>query len=536
MVSNSIIIVGGGSAGWLSAAALIRYFPQKKITVVESKNIPTIGVGESTTATLKHFINCHLKINDSEFMPGTDAIYKMSVKFQDFHHVNDGGFHYPFGKPYLHNLEPMGIESWDLVKHFNKELNKNDFNESLFPAYHLFSNNKFNDNLNSEFDNFTPQLDLGYHLDANKLGIWLRDNYCIPKGVDHIIGDVVDVEMCDLGVKNLILENGKKINGDLYIDCSGFKSLLLSQKMNSKFIDVSYKLPNNRVWATPIKYKDVHREMCPYTISTALKNGWAWYTPIASRIGNGYAYSDQFIQPNDALEEFKKYLLSDKHPASLSKSEVDNLPFFELKMKAGYYEESMIKNVVGIGLSAGFLEPLEGTGIYFITESLLHLIKILHRTEINQWLIDSFNLYMQNMYLSWIDILSLFYAQTVREDSNYWKSIKNKKFEKTLLENHNALNYHGMNNYMLRTQYDHSSNKDVFDAYTAIAHGCDINLDIDDSRLDQWTMWEMNQVNYNRLSAEYKKTFDLRKEKWKTNAESSMNIYDYLKKNNLLNV
>ena len=205
-------------------------------------------------------------------------------------------------------------------------------------------------------------------------------------------------------------------------------------------------------------------------------------------------------------------------------------------MKAGYYEESMIKNVVGIGLSAGFLEPLEGTGIYFITESLLHLIKILHRTEINQWLIDSFNLYMQNMYLSWIDILSLFYAQTVREDSNYWKSIKNKKFEKTLLENHNALNYHSMNNYMLRTQYDHSSNKDVFDAYTAIAHGCDINLDIDDSRLDQWTMWEMNQVNYNRLSAEYKKTFDLRKEKWKTNAESSMNIYDYLKKNNLLNV
>ena len=110
MVSNSIIIVGGGSAGWLSAAALIRYFPQKKITVVESKNIPTIGVGESTTATLKHFINCHLKINDSEFMPGTDAIYKMSVKFQDFHHVNDGGFHYPFGKPYLHNLDPICLD------------------------------------------------------------------------------------------------------------------------------------------------------------------------------------------------------------------------------------------------------------------------------------------------------------------------------------------------------------------------------------------------------------------------------------------
>ena len=324
---NKIVIVGGGSSGWLSAATLIRYCPELEIILVESKNIPTIGVGESTTAMMKQFINNHLGISDEDFVPGVDAIYKMSVKFTDFYYEGDKGFHYPFGSPDLNNLD-FGVESWDIVKAYNPEISRQDFTKSFFSTYKLFENNKIDDNLNGQFGNYNIKTDRGYHLDANKLGIWLKDNYCLPKGVNHIYADVMDVISNDNGVSGLRLSNNTVLEADFFIDCSGFKSILLSKVMKSKFIDLSHELPNNRAWATPIQYKDKEKEMIPYTNCTALKNGWAWYTPIWSRIGNGYAYCDKFVTPEEALAEFKEYLLSDKTPLNLSKKEVDSLPFF----------------------------------------------------------------------------------------------------------------------------------------------------------------------------------------------------------------
>ena len=535
MSKQKIVIVGGGSAGWMAASAMIRYFPTKEITLVESANIPTIGVGESTTAAMRHFIKAHLKIEDKDFMTGADAIFKLSVKFNDFYHLGDGGFHYPFGKPLLDNLGNSGIEAWSIVKHYNKELSKDDFTQSYFPAYELFTNNKISENANGEFDNFDFLTDAGYHLDANKLGVFLRDKYCIPRGVTNIVSDVLNINLDSKGfVKNLELSNGSILDGDLFIDCTGFRSKLLGNTMQSKFIDLSHKLPNNRAWATPIQYKDVYKEMTPFTTSTALKNGWAWYTPIASRIGNGYAYCDKYTTPEDALSEFKEYLASDKVPIKLSKEEIDKLPFFEIKMQAGYRQEAWIKNVVGIGLAQGFLEPLEGTGLFFIIESILQLVKMLGRKDVNQLLIDAYNLNMKDMTESWVDILSVLYAQTIREDSEYWFDIKYKKFDKELLEVDAVKSYVGIRSNLPRMTRDHSSQFTNYDAYTAFAHGCEFSFDVDDQVMDRWGLWDSRRVSYTELSKQFDTVFKHRKYRWSMNAKKEMHVYDYMKKHHLI--
>ncbi len=515
---KKIVIVGGGSSGWMSAATLIKYFPNLDITLVESKNIPTIGVGESTTAMMKHFINGNLGIKDEDFLPGVDGIYKMAVKFTDFYYEGDGGFYYPFGSPDLTSLAPFDIEAWDIVKAFYPDTLRQDFTKSLFSSYELFNNNKISDNLSGEFGNYRPDFDRGYHLNANKLGTWLKDNYCLPKGVNHILGDIVDVSSDDDGIKSLTLSNGNTVYGDFFIDCSGFKSILLSKVMKPEFVDLSHALPNNRAWATPISYKDKEKEMIPYTSSTALKNGWAWYTPIWSRIGNGYAYCDKFTTPEEALIEFKEYLLSDKIPIKLNKDEVDSLPFFELKMNAGYYKENMVKNVAAIGLSGGFLEPLEGTGLFFVSDSLLALVKVLKRN--NQYSRDAFNKYMENLYKVWSVGLSFIYAQTNREDSVYWKTIKNKLFFNKNEEN-------GFKLYMDRGMYDTPQDRRYFDLWSAISHGTDFfNRDI--SVIDRWQVLDHN-IDYKKLAEDYKNLFDQRKDNWKFLANSAMNNYEYLK-------
>lgn len=531
MSIDKIVILGGGSAGWLSAANFLRYFPEKSITLVESNNVPTIGVGESTTAMMKYFINANLKIKDRDFLPGVDGFYKMSVKFNDFYKLNDGGFYYPLASPYVHDLGELGIQAWDMVKHFFAISDRNDFVASYYPSYHLFKNNKFDENLQGQFSNFDTDLHLGYHFDANKLGIWLRDNYCLEKGLTHVIGDYAYAETNENGIQCLKLTDGREIAGDLFVDCSGFKSLLLSQVMKPQYIDVSYKLPNNRAWATPIKYKDRYSEMCPYTTCTALENGWAWYTPIASRIGNGYSYCDKYVDPDTALDQFKNYLRSDKIPVKLSDQEIDALPYFQLKMQAGYYNENMIKNVVAIGLSAGFLEPLEGTGLLFVSEALLTLNKILYRGSLNQFAIDSFNLYMKEYYEVWIDTLCSFYFQTVREDSEYWREIKHKRFDENILDNQNNTDLYSIKKYCSRLLLPWANGFN--DAFGHVSRGCEFNFTLNESTMDSIKLLNKN-FDYERTATELKSIFDSRKLHWQQSAQNSKHILDFMRENRLI--
>ena len=306
----NIVIVGGGSSGWLVASGLLKTIPGIQITLIETEKINPIGVGESTTGIVKFFINKVLEISDEEFMPGVSATYKNSVLFKNFLYKDDPGIHYPLSKPSLEDIEEYGIHIWDIVTRYKTTLSRFDYVKYMYPSYHLFSQNLIP--INKTFFNFDLNIDSGYNFDANLLGPWLKNNFC-QNQVTVINKEVVEVNSCQyVGIQSIILEDGSKIehhidNPVLFIDCSGFNQLLISE-LNPEVVNLSEKLLNNSSWVCPITYTDPYSEMQPFTTATAIDHGWCWYTPIFSRTGNGYVYSDNYVSDEQALEEFKDYL------------------------------------------------------------------------------------------------------------------------------------------------------------------------------------------------------------------------------------
>jgi hypothetical protein len=418
MKTNNIIIVGGGSAGWMAAATLISQFPNKDITVIESPNIPTVGVGESTLGQINNWLDL-LDIKDEDFMPHTDASYKLSIRFEDFYKKSDGGFHYPFG-PVVEN-ETLGYKQlWFLKKHLQPDTPITNYADWLYQNMALVNNNVLFKNENRELDHFDFKYHVAYHFDATKFGLWLRDKYCIPRGVKHILEDIKTIETNDEGLVSL----NNKHKADLYIDCTGFKSLLLGETLKEPFNNYSNLLPNNKAWATRVPYKNKEDELRPYTNCTAIENGWVWNIPSWERIGTGYVYSDKYVSDEEALNEFKRHL--DKKGSDYSKSEFKNI-----KMRVGIHNRLFVKNVCAIGLSAGFIEPLESNGLLSVHEFLINLIKIMSRGDkdtISEWDRDNFNVECRRFFDTFTEFVSMHYALSHRDDTPYWKDISKKSF------------------------------------------------------------------------------------------------------------
>lgn len=437
MIKNvdNIIVVGGGSAGWMTASTLIKFYPNKNITVIESPNIPIVGVGESTIGGLKTWIHA-LEIDEDDFMEYTDASYKMSIKFTDFYEKDSGSFHYPFGTPFTGHFGPNGpavppeqiLKLWQYKKGKDRSIPVQDYCRTYWSTMPLIENNKFSRNEKGLFDNYYPETNVVYHFDATKFGAWLRDRYSKPKGVNHIQAEVISVNTDDNGITSLVLDNGNTISGDLYIDCTGWKSLLLNDALGVPFISYEHMLPNNRAWAAQVSYVDKEKELEPFTNCTALGHGWAWNIPLWSRLGTGYVYSDKHISPEEAKEEYKQYLMSDKMVIPRSREEVDSLQFKDINMRVGLSERLFVKNVVAIGLSAGFIEPLESNGLFTIHQFLLKLVDALDRGSVSQWDKDVYNVSCKIMFDSFCHFVALHYALSHRTDTNYWKDVTSKVF------------------------------------------------------------------------------------------------------------
>ena len=413
MIKN-ILIVGGGSAGWMTAATLIKVFPNKKITLIESPNIPTVGVGESTIGGIKYWTH-FLGINDEEFFKATDATYKLSIRFENFYKKGDGGFHYPFGDPHLEG-NYAGFNDWIFKKHLFPKTHRSDFATCIYPQMALVNNNKLFENTNNELP-FSFLKNVAYHFDATKFGIFLRDKYCKPKGVKHILEDIKTVEVDKEGIKSL----NKKHKADLYIDCTGFKSLLLGQSLKEPFESYADILPNNSAWATRMSYTNKEKEIVPYTNCTAIENGWVWKIPLWSRMGTGYVYSDKFISDEDALKEFKKHLGR------------SDLEFKNIKMRVGIHKRLWVKNVVAIGLAAGFIEPLESNGLFSVHEFLMRLVRNLQRDGVNQWEKDNFTFQAKSLFKAFAEFVALHYALSIRKDTPYWRNNLNKQWDDSLI-------------------------------------------------------------------------------------------------------
>jgi tryptophan halogenase len=516
---KDILIVGGGSSGWMTATTLISKFPNKNITVIEPKNIPTIGVGESTTAFMKKWLH-YVDIPDESFFPYTDASYKMSIKFVNFAKED---FHYPFGIPFIYDEKRNPYHDWQIKKFLNPKTKTEDFVSCLHPSYHLFTNNKFSLNENQQFSNYNPFVEIGYHFDAIKFANWLRDKYCLPKGVKHITNFVKKIDIKNKQIDKIILDDEKEIRADLYIDCTGFKSLLLGEALKTKFISFSDLLPNDAAWGCQLPYKNIEMELEPFTTSTAYNNGWIWNAPLWSRIGTGYVFSSKYISKENALKEFKEYLSSEKMIIKRSKDEVENLKFKYIPMKTGIYEKSWVKNVVAIGLSAAFIEPLESNGLYTVHEFLYRLVKILEKGNPNEMDKDMYNLSTQRLFNGFAEFVMMHYSFSSKSDTKYWQDIQNKNYLQDILNHNNTYPYKG---YGFQNFYDKYLDLNEYpfqnsgQTYIAIGNNYfSINSDsirtidpiITKSIDDVIDMWE-NQKNI-----------------WHENAKKEPTMYEYLK-------
>lgn len=413
-----IIIAGGGSSGWMSAAMLCKQFPDLEIALVESPDIPIIGVGESTLGSINQYLGL-IGLKDEDWMSYCNATYKLAIKFTDFYEKGKC-FYYPFGLKDLQNTT-QGATDWYVKKVLNPELDNNDFYESVYSSMPMIYKSKIFDNKDGQLPGFSFQNDTAYHMDATLFGQFLKEKVCIPNGVVHIPENIVEILVDQEGyVDGLKLGNGDTIEADLYLDCTGFRSLLLEQTLKVPFESYSNHLPNNYAWTCHIPYADKVMEMENVTNCTAYNNGWVWNIPLYNRIGSGYVFCDKFISVEDALEEYKQFLDSDKmayHNPVRSKF----LEFRLIEIKNGIHHRCWEKNVVGVGLSYAFVEPLESTGLLSVQEILLKLCETLHNKQVNKIHIDNFN-YIANYTMdSFRNFVTYHYVFSSRRDTPYWR-------------------------------------------------------------------------------------------------------------------
>jgi tryptophan halogenase len=510
---DSITIVGGGSAGWMSAATMIKFFPNKEINVIESPDYPIIGVGESTLGHINRWLHL-LGISDREFMVAADASYKHSIAFTDFYQKGSGRFQYPFGDPFMDGLE-YGFNNWYIMKYFYPWIPSSDFAYAHNPSTTFAEMSVMVDENDGTFDNFNPSDDVAYHIDSVKFGQWLKYSYCLPKGVKLLPNTVEKVNTNSDGIETLILDDGTEHSADLYIDCTGFKALLLGDALDNEFISYEDILPNNKAWAVRIPYTDQEKEQVGYTNCTALGNGWVWNTPCHSRIGSGYVYSDKYVTDEEALKEFQDHIGR------------DDLEFRNISFKTGVYSKIWNKNVVGIGLAAGFIEPLESNGLYTIHEFLLALVKNMSKGYVNAWDRDCFNLTTRNMYDTFATFVSSHYKMSCRDDTEYWRDVT----ESSVLRDENTFTPYVQGDF--KTLHIGKMVKEGFDPGTGqpyIATGLNY-FPIDDVTISSWSYhYKQPMEVYTKLANDTYEFLMARKEKWETAARKYPSIKEYIDK------
>lgn len=516
-MTKKIVIVGGGSAGWMTASTICKVFPHFQVTLVESPNISISGVGESTIAGINEWMNL-IGVEDKDFMKATDAVYKLSIKFENFYKKDDGGFHYPFSHPYTEGTV-YGINDWHYKKMHKPETHNSDYADSYYSIMALVNENKFDKNSSGILPNFEYGEHTAYHFDATKFGLWLRDNICLPSGLEHILGEVKKVHTRpDGAINGLELEDSVIIRGDLYIDCTGFRSVLLDKTMKEPFESYRHMLPNNSAWATRVPYSNKKEQMEPYTSSTALRNGWVWNIPLWSRIGTGYVYSSDHVSDEQALDEFKAHL-------SNKGVNTKELEFKNIKMRVGLHERLWVKNCVAIGLSAGFIEPLESNGLFTVHKFLVELCRTLLRSEeipgvmASQFDIDAYNLTCKKLFKEFALFVSMHYALTQRQDTPYWKDCYNRFYDPEMLDDKLNITY-GAKNFGLDRmiqKYLHPSG-----GFPCIASGMGYNP------VDRITEGvEFKKLNKDQLE-KICATLENNKERWKQAVKYLPSMYDYL--------
>ena len=416
MKVKTVTIVGGGSSGWMTAAALAKLCPHLDVTLVESPRIGTVGVGESTLGHINKFLNI-LDLKDEDWMPACNATYKNSIRFTNFRENDGSYFEYPFSAGMDFTDKPSGVQAWSELATMYPE----EFTPETFAQFYCTGNtflaeyNKQTRDPKGILRNYDFRWDTAYHMDAQLFGQYLKDTIAIPGGVKHIQGDVHSHKKDPQGnITDMMLIDGTVLSADLWIDCTGFKSFILEQWMGSQFIPFEKQLANDKAWACRIPYEDREKEMHNVTDCHALGNGWVWNIPLWNRIGTGYVYSSRFTTPEEAKREFREHLAT-----TGSRERAENAEMMHIDIRHGRRRRAWVKNVVGVGLSYGFIEPLESTGLLTTHENIIKLVETLNRREgyVTRSEREGFNFAVQHDVLRFRDFVSQHYALSKRTET-----------------------------------------------------------------------------------------------------------------------
>jgi tryptophan halogenase len=411
-----VVIVGGGTAGWIAALYINRFMRRMngKVILVESPIIGTIGVGEATIPTLVHFIRL-LNLDENELMRRCSATYKLAIKFEDW------------TKPGLTYWHPFGVcgrvNGLDLFHFWLKRRFEagSKFSYSDYSAQaHLAQEEKSP----WPYGGTSPIFDAGgyaYHLDAAALGDYLRE-LSTAEGVEHLFGTVQDVELDRRGyIANIKIGGDRAIAGDLFIDATGFGGRLIGQALGDPWIDWSRYMLCDKAVAMPL-VRDEH--FPPYTLSKALPAGWMWRITLSSRTGNGYVYSSAHLSADAAAET----LIAQ---SGMRRKRAADPRFIDIRV--GRRTNFWLRNCVSIGLSSGFIEPLESTGIHLITKAVRLLVDYLPDRNFNEALRHSYNEAMAAIYDEVRDFIVLHYILTKR-DEDFWRDARHVPLPDTLRE------------------------------------------------------------------------------------------------------
>lgn len=428
---RSVVIVGGGTAGWMSAAYLKAAFRDRlAVTLVESSNVPTIGVGEATFSTVRHFFD-YLGLPEQAWMPHCAASYKLAIRFENWRHRGHY-FYHPFER--LRVCDGFTLADWWLQERgLPPDPDRACFvTPSLCEAKRsprLLDGSLFTTELDgplgrSTMDQQRTQFPYAYHFDAAQLALFLS-KYGTDRGVRQVLDDVVAVRQDGRGwISHLITREHGELYGDLFIDCTGFRGLLINQTLGERFISFNDVLPNNRAVALRVPRTGESEGIAPYTTASAMDAGWMWTIPLSERNGNGYVYSDEFCSPEEAETTLRESVAPGMHDLAAN----------HISMRIGRNERSWVANCVAIGLSSAFVEPLESTGIFFIQHGIEQLVKHFPDARWNTALTDGYNSRVAYAVDGVKEFLVLHYRAAERDDTPYWKTAKTRPIPDGLAE------------------------------------------------------------------------------------------------------
>ncbi|WNO52356.1 tryptophan halogenase family protein [Stakelama saccharophila] len=413
---RDVVIVGGGTAGWMAAAAYGRFLNNghTRVTLIESDAIGTVGVGEATIPTILGF-NQMLGIDEAAFLRATGGTFKLGIEFSDWGAVGDRYLH-----PFSSYGQPLQGVQFHHIREKLARLGRAGPLEEYSLCAAAAARGRFAHRAGDSRSPFSRPV-YAYHFDAGHYARFLRD-YAERLGVQRIEGRIEEVEQDGQSgfVTAVRLSDDRRVAGDLFLDCSGFRALLLGRTLGVGFEDWSHWLPCNRAVAVPSEATARPR---PYTQAFARPAGWQWRIPLQHRTGNGHVYCDAYMTPDEA-EATLLETLETKATA----------PPRHLAFTAGRRERFWEKNVVAIGLSSGFLEPLESTSIHLIQTGISKLMALMPDRRFAAIERDTYNRLMRRTVDGVRDFIILHYAATQRDDTPFWNRLRTMELPDSLAE------------------------------------------------------------------------------------------------------